>query len=181
MSRSSSPAAASASRCHARHRGHIWPVSRANSSFSRVRSRERHEKRAAGHSLLHSLIALVSMVRSTTLNMQLGALRDQQQLRENCFLKMFVRSKLWKVADPLKQHKEPKVKARRACLESERCCHGAGWCQPPRARSLEPCMATCLKRGGDCEIGGAPTHHQMQQAMRGPARLVSMRGCHWVP
>ena len=32
---SSSPAAASALRCHARHRGHTWPVSRANSLFSR--------------------------------------------------------------------------------------------------------------------------------------------------
>ena len=58
-----------------------------NSSFSRVRSRKRHEKRAAGHSLLHNLIALASMVRYATLNMQLGALCDQQQLRENCFLK----------------------------------------------------------------------------------------------
>ena len=57
----------------------------ANSSFSRVRSRKRHEKRAAGHSLLHNLIALASMVRTATLNMQLGALRDQQQLRESCF------------------------------------------------------------------------------------------------
>ena len=43
--------------------------------------------------------------------MQLGALRDQQQLQENYFLKMFVRSKLWKVADPLKQHEESKVRA----------------------------------------------------------------------
>jgi len=62
-----------------------------SSWFSRVRSRKRHEKRAAGHSLQHSLIALASMVRSATLNMQVGALRDQQQLRENCFVKMFVR------------------------------------------------------------------------------------------
>ena len=56
-----------------------------NSSFSRVRSRMRHEKRAAGHSLLHNLAALASMVQYATLNMQLGALRDQQQLRESCF------------------------------------------------------------------------------------------------
>ena len=44
MSRSSSPAADSAPRCHARHRGHTWPVSWANSSFSRVRSRKRRKK-----------------------------------------------------------------------------------------------------------------------------------------
>jgi len=86
------------------------------------------------------------MVRSATLNMQLGALRDQQQLRENCFLKMFVSSKLWKVADPLKQHKEPKVNARRAHLGRERGCHGAGRCQPPRARFLEPCVAVLEMR-----------------------------------
>jgi len=121
------------------------------------------------------------MVWSATLNMQLGALRDQQQLQENYFLKMFVRSKLWKVADPLKQHKEPKVRARRARLGSERGCHEAGWCQPPRARSLEPCVVKCLKRGGACEIGGAPTRRQMHQVMRGPPRLVSMRGGHRVP
>jgi len=65
-----------------------------NSSFSRVRSRKRDEIRAARHSLLHNLIASASMVRYATLNMQLGALRDQQQLRENCFLKMFVRRRL---------------------------------------------------------------------------------------
>jgi len=44
--------------------------------FSRVGCRKRHEKRAAGHSLLHNLIALACMVQSATLNMQLGALRD---------------------------------------------------------------------------------------------------------
>ena len=55
---------------------------------------QRHEKRAVGRSLLHNLIALASMVRTATLNMQLGVLRDQQQLWENCFLKMFVRRRL---------------------------------------------------------------------------------------
>jgi len=38
------------SRCHARHRGHTWHVSRANSSLSSVRGRKRREKCAAGHS-----------------------------------------------------------------------------------------------------------------------------------
>ena len=65
-----------------------------NSSFSWDWSRKRHEKRAVGRRLLHNLIALASMVRTATLNMQLGALRDQQQLWENCFLKMFVRRRL---------------------------------------------------------------------------------------
>ena len=97
-----------------------------NSSFSRVRSRKRHEKRAPGHSLLHNLIALASMVRYATLNMQLRALRDQQQLRENCFLKMFVRRRLWKVAASLQRRKQPKVTVRRARLGSKRGCHGAG-------------------------------------------------------
>ena len=73
------------------------------------------------------------------------------------------------------------MRARRARLGSERGCHEAGWCQPPRARSMEPCVAKCLKRGGACEIGGAPTRRQMHQVMRGPPRLVSMRGGHRVP
>jgi len=66
-------------------------VLRVSSSFSRVRSRNRHEKHAEGHSLVHNLIALASMVRSATLNMQLGAIRDHKQQRENCCVKMFVR------------------------------------------------------------------------------------------
>ena len=56
-------------------------------SSSRDWSHKRHEKRAVGRSLSHNLITLASMVRTATLNMQLGALRDQQQLWENCFLK----------------------------------------------------------------------------------------------
>ena len=85
LSRSSSPAAASASRCHARHRGHTWPVSRANSSFLRVRSRKRHEKRAVGHSLRHTVLPLASVVLPASLNVLLEALREQKQLRGNCF------------------------------------------------------------------------------------------------
>jgi len=123
-----------------------------NSSFSRDRSRKRHEKRAVGRSLLHNLITLASMVRTATLIMQVGALRDQQQLWENCFLKMFVRRRLWKDAAPLKRRKQPTVRARRARLGSKRGCHGAGWCLPVRARSLEPSTAKCSKRGGACEM-----------------------------
>jgi len=124
-----------------------------NSSFSRDRSRKRHEKRAVGRSFLHNLITLASMVRTATLNMQLGALRDQQQLWENCFLKMFVRRRLWKDAAPLKRRKQPNVRARRARLGSARGSHGAGWCLPVRARFLEPSAAKCSKRGGACEMG----------------------------
>ena len=132
-----------------------------NSSFSRDQSRKRHEKRAAGRSFLHNLITLASIVRTATLNMQLGALRDQQRLWENCFLQMFLRRRLWKDAAPLKRHKQPNVRARRARLGSKRGCHGAGWCLPPRARSLEPSAAKCSKRDGACEVGRsayAPTH-----------------------
>ena len=124
-----------------------------NSSFSRDWSRKRHEKRAVGRSLLHNLIALASMVRTATLYMQVGALRDQQQLWENCFLKMFVRRRLWKVAAPLKRRKQPNVRTRRDCLGSKRGCHGVGSCLPVRARSLEPSAADCSKRGGVCEMG----------------------------
>ena len=104
-----------------------------NSSFSRDRSRKRHERRAVGRSLLHNLIALAPMVRTATLNMQLEALRDQQQLWENCFLKMVVRRRLWKDATPLKRLKQPNVRARRACLGSKRGCHGAGF--PPHTHT----------------------------------------------
>ena len=56
---------------------------------------------------MHNLVALASMVRTATLNMQVGALRDQQQLWENCFLKMFVRRRLWKDTVPLNGAKSP--------------------------------------------------------------------------
>ena len=105
---------------------------------------------------MHNLITLASMVRTATLNMQLGALRDQQQLWENCFLQMFVRRRLWKDAVSLTRRKQPNVRARRARLGSKRGCHGAGWCLPVRARSLEPFAAKSflnLKRGGSCEMG----------------------------
>jgi len=122
-----------------------------NTSFSRVRSRKRHEKRAPGHSLLHNLIALASMVWFTTLDMQLGALHDQRHLRESCFLKMFVCRRLWNVAVSLQRRKQPKVTARRARLGPKRGGHGAGCCLPPRARSLEPCAAKCSKKSVACE------------------------------
>ena len=61
------------------------PVSRANSSFSRVRSRKRREKRAVGHSLRHTVLPLASVVLPASLNVLLEALREQQQLRGNCF------------------------------------------------------------------------------------------------
>jgi len=124
-----------------------------NSSFSRDQSCKRHEKRAVGRSLLHNLITLVSMVRTATLNMQLGALCDHQQMWKNCFLKMFVRRRLWKDAAPLKRRKQPNVRSRRARLGSKRGCHGAGWCLPVRARSLEPSVAKCSKRDRACEMG----------------------------
>ena len=123
-----------------------------NTSFSRVRSCKRHEKRAPGHSFLHNLIALASMVRFTTLNMQLGAIRDQRQLRESCFLKMCVRRRLWNVAASLQRRKQPKVTARRARIGSKRDGYGAGFCLPPRARSLKPCAAKCSKKSGACEM-----------------------------
>ena len=123
-----------------------------NSSYSRDRSRKRHEKRAVGRSLLHNLITLASMVRTAALNMQLGALRDQQQLWENCFLKMFVRRRLWNVAVSLQRRKQPNVTARRARLGSKRGGHGAGWRLPPRARSLEPRAAKCLEKSVTCEM-----------------------------
>jgi len=45
---------------------------------SRVEGRKRHEKRAAGHSLLHTLISLISVVMPASLDMQLGALRERR-------------------------------------------------------------------------------------------------------
>jgi len=150
-----------------------------NSSFSRDQSHKRHEKRAVGRSLLHNLITLASMVQTATLNMQLGSLRDQQQLWENCFLKMFVRRRLWKDAAPLKRRKLPNVRAWRARLGSQRDCHGAGWCLLVRARSLEPSAAECSKRGGTCEMGRRA--YALPNAPCG-ARAISLRVyVRWLP
>ena len=46
---------------------------------------KRHGKRAAGHSLLHTLIISTSVVLPASLNMQLGAPREQQQLHKDVF------------------------------------------------------------------------------------------------
>ena len=78
-------------RCHARYRIHMCPVSRVNSSFSRVNNRKRRVKGASGHSLRHTLLTLVFRVLSEIVNMVLGALREQQQLRKGCFVgKLFI-------------------------------------------------------------------------------------------
>ena len=135
--------------------------------------RKRHEKRAVGHSLLHKLIALASMVRTATLNMQLEALRDQQQLWENCFLKMFVRRRLWKDATPLKRRKQPNVRSRRAYLGSNRGCHGAGWCRSVRA-PWSPARQSARKEAELVKWAGAPTRRQMHQVGRWPPRRGSM-------
>ena len=62
-------------------------VSRVDSSLSRVRSRKRQGKRAAGHRLLHTVVTWTSMVLAAGLHMHLGTLREQPQLRGNCFAK----------------------------------------------------------------------------------------------
>ena len=159
-----------------------------NSSFSRVRSRKRHEKRAPGHSLLHNLIALASMVRFKTLNMQLRALCDKRQMRESCFLKICVRRRLWNVATSLQRRKQPKVTARGARIGSKRSSQGAGWCLPPRARSLEPCAAKCSKKSGACEMsrraytppnapGGARATSHRPSARWPAPHLVHLAAC----
>jgi len=77
--------------CSSRHRGHMCPVSRVDSSFSRVNSPKRRVKGAAGHSLRHTLLTLTFRVLSASLNMLLGALREQQQVRKSCFaVKLFI-------------------------------------------------------------------------------------------
>jgi len=69
----------------------MCPVSRVNSSFSRVNSRKRRVKGAAGHSLRHTLLTLAFRFLSISVNILLGALREQQQLRKGCFAgKLFI-------------------------------------------------------------------------------------------
>jgi len=69
----------------------MCPVSRINSSFSRVNSCKRRVKGAAGHSLRHTLLTLAFRVLSAGVNMLLGALHEQQQLRKGCFAgKLFI-------------------------------------------------------------------------------------------
>ena len=80
----------------------MCPVSRVNSSFSRVNSHKRRVKGAAGHSLQHTLLTLAFRVLSASVNMLLGALREQQQLRKGCFAgKLFkTRKKRSRVQSP---------------------------------------------------------------------------------
>jgi len=67
----------------------MCPVSRVNSSFSRVDSRKRRVKGAAGHSLRHTLLTLAFRILSASVNILLEALREQ--LRKGCFAgKLFI-------------------------------------------------------------------------------------------
>jgi len=69
----------------------MCPVSRVNSSFSRVNSRKRRLNGAVGHGLRHTLLTLAFRVLSANVNVLLGALREQQQLRKGCFVgKLFI-------------------------------------------------------------------------------------------
>ena len=79
LSRSIFTATAAAERCHASHRGHMCPISLANSSFSRAMRRKRREKHTAGHYLQHYLITLAYPVLPAILNTKLGAPREQQR------------------------------------------------------------------------------------------------------
>jgi len=88
QSRSSFPPAAPAPSCHASHRGHMCQVSRVNSSFSSVIGHKTREKSATGHCSRQNIIASASTVLPAILNVRLGALREQQQLREGCFPEM---------------------------------------------------------------------------------------------
>jgi len=63
----------------------MCPVSRVNSSFSRVNSGKRRVKGAVGHSLRYTLLTLTVRVLSAGVNMLVGALREQQQVRKGCF------------------------------------------------------------------------------------------------
>jgi len=46
------------------------------------RTCRRREKQEAGRNLLHNLTTMVSVVLPARLNMQVGAMREQQQLQE---------------------------------------------------------------------------------------------------
>jgi len=139
-----------------------------NSSFSRDQSRKRHEKHAVGRIFLHNLITLAPMVWTATLNMHLGALPNQQQLWENYSLKMFVRRRLWKDAAPLKQRKQPNVRAQRAHLGlSEAVMGRAGACWSVRA-PWSPSRQSARKETELVKRAGAPTRRQIHQVGRGP-------------
>jgi len=88
---------------------HTWPVSRSNSSFSRVRSRKRHEKRAVGHSMRHTVHLL--------------------QVHANC-------GELWKEMAAPKQRKQQHVRHRYPHLGSNWGDHRARLCMPHDAPPL---------------------------------------------
>ena len=90
LSRCSFPPPATALSCHANHRSHLCQVSRVNSSFSSVIGYKTRQKKAAGHCSRQNIITSASTVLPAILNVRLGALREQQQLREGCFPKMIM-------------------------------------------------------------------------------------------
>ena len=69
------------SRCYVSHRGHMWPIFWVNSSFYSVVRCKSRQKHAARHCARHNLVTLASILTAALLNVQLGALHEQQQPR----------------------------------------------------------------------------------------------------
>ena len=80
-------------------------------THTQVRSRKRNEKRTEWHSLLHALITLTSMVLPANLNMQLGVMREQQQLRGSCLVGKFVFFEGWEPQEARKTRSRAKSAA----------------------------------------------------------------------
>jgi len=126
-----SPAAPALS-CHASHRGHLCQVSRANSSFSSVIGHKTRQKQAAGHCSRQNIITSASTVLPAILNVRLGALREQQQLREGCFPEMIMQRGLEPPSNGTDSKKGDTGDAAEGPSEVSR--RSTGACRPVHAR-----------------------------------------------
>ena len=132
LSRCSFPPAAPVLSCHASQRGHFCQVSRVNSSFSSVIGHKTRQKKAAGHFWQQNIITSASTVLPAILNVRLFALREQQQLREDCFPEMIVQRGLEPASNGTDSKKGDTGDAAQGQSEASRGSTGA--CCPVHAR-----------------------------------------------
>jgi len=153
--RCSFPPAAPALSCHASHRGHLCQVSRVNSSFSSVIGHKARKKKAARHCWRQNIITPASTVLPAILNVQLGALREQQQLREGCFPEMITQRGLEPPSNSTDSKQGDTGDAAQGARKVSRGSTGA--CCPVHARWIQP-RQSARNAGGSCGRGQAHLH-----------------------
>ena len=160
----------------ASHRGHFCQVSQANSWFLSDIGHTTRKKKATGHCSRQNIIKSASKVLPAILNVLLGALRHQQELREGKWscTEAWSRRQTAQTAkketkwtslrvqagyhtDPMgKAHQYAAICTRQGAehITHEKC-EISPWCLLPCACTLQPCVCTLQPSAGRPRSGGS--------------------------